>query len=300
MRATSARPGRLRVTAQFRGALTYANVVSTACLFVLLGGSALAAASLTGADIVDGSLTGVDIRNETVRSADVTNASLTSVDVMDRSLRAIDFGSGQLPPGATGPSGAIGPAGPAGAPGTTGTQGETGAPGPPGPSGATGPMGAPGVDGSVGAVGPAGADGPQGPAGSSAVPVSSFTSLSTLNLPASGFDHFGMVTPAFVVPAGVNACMVTSTVQMHPPGTAANEVVYMRNAVSRNGGVAEDGQFGQYLVNDGTGQKQAPHTRTSRFGVAPGQSVAFGVYFGGLTGTWYNAPYQPTTSYVCF
>jgi type VI protein secretion system component Hcp len=80
--------------------LTYANVTSTICLFMLLGGSAYAAASITGRD--------------------VRNGSLTSADVKDHSLLARDFKAGQLPrgakgdPGPAGPRGDAGPAGPAG------------------------------------------------------------------------------------------------------------------------------------------------------------------------------------------
>jgi type VI protein secretion system component Hcp len=79
------------------GRLTYANVASTLCLFVLLGGSAYAAASITGSD--------------------VANGSLTSADIKDRSLRARDFKRGAL---ARGPKGDAGPAGPQGAPGSNG------------------------------------------------------------------------------------------------------------------------------------------------------------------------------------
>jgi type VI protein secretion system component Hcp len=83
--------------------LTYANVTSTACLFMLLGGSAYAATAITGRD--------------------VRNGSLTSADVRDHSLRARDFRAGELP---RGPRGDTGPAGPPGQPGAAGPQGEAG------------------------------------------------------------------------------------------------------------------------------------------------------------------------------
>ena len=82
--------------------LTYANVTSTACLFILLGGSAYAATAITGRD--------------------VRNGSLTSADVRDHSLRARDFKAGELPrgrhgdPGPAGLKGDAGPAGPQGEP----------------------------------------------------------------------------------------------------------------------------------------------------------------------------------------
>jgi type VI protein secretion system component Hcp len=84
------------------GRLTYANVTSTACLFVALGGSAYAATSITGAD--------------------VKNGSLTSADIKDHTLRARDFKAGQLPRGARGPQGERGPAGERGAAGQPGGQ----------------------------------------------------------------------------------------------------------------------------------------------------------------------------------
>ena len=77
--------------------LTYANVTSTACLFILLGGSAYAATAITGSD--------------------VRNGSLTSADVRDHSLRARDFRAGVLP---RGPRGDAGPACPQGDPGPGG------------------------------------------------------------------------------------------------------------------------------------------------------------------------------------
>jgi hypothetical protein len=51
--------------------ISHTTVVAYLALFVALGGSAFAAATITGRDVVDRSLTGVDIRNNSVRSADV-------------------------------------------------------------------------------------------------------------------------------------------------------------------------------------------------------------------------------------
>ncbi len=90
--------------------LTYANVTSTACLFILLGGSAYAATAITGSD--------------------VRNGSLTSADVRDHSLRARDFKAGELP---SGPKGDTGPAGPKGDTGPAGADGQ------PGPAGKVSP-----------------------------------------------------------------------------------------------------------------------------------------------------------------
>jgi hypothetical protein len=82
--------------------LTYANVVSSLCLFlVLAGGSAFAAAQITGAQIASNAIT----------SAKVKNGSLLKVD----------FKPGQLP------RGPVGPRGPAGANGVNGVNGANGA-----------------------------------------------------------------------------------------------------------------------------------------------------------------------------
>lgn len=77
---------------QLRTRLTYANVVSTLCLFMVLGGSAFAAVTITGKNVKNSSLTGKDIKN----------SSLTTSDVKNRSLLSKDFKQGQLPAGPRG------------------------------------------------------------------------------------------------------------------------------------------------------------------------------------------------------
>jgi hypothetical protein len=84
-----------------RTRLTYANVVSTACLFIVLGGSAAAATKL---------ITGKQIKNN----------SISSADIKDRSLLRRDFKRGQLVRGPVGPQG------------VQGAQGQQGPQGPPG------------------------------------------------------------------------------------------------------------------------------------------------------------------------
>jgi len=81
------------------------HAIAVLALFVALGGSAYAVASITGASVKDGSLTGRDIR--------------------DRSITKDDLRSTALP---AGPRGEAGPAGP------QGVQGEPGPQGKPGPS----------------------------------------------------------------------------------------------------------------------------------------------------------------------
>jgi type VI protein secretion system component Hcp len=91
-------------------------VVSTACLFIVLGGTSYAALSITGKD--------------------VERETLTGANVKDRSLLRKDFKKGQLPRGRRGRTG------PQGAPGSQGSQGPQGSPGPGGP-GASPPTPAP-------------------------------------------------------------------------------------------------------------------------------------------------------------
>jgi hypothetical protein len=134
-----------------RARLTYANVISTLALFIVLGGSAYAATQITGKQI----------KNNTVTSADIKN----------RSLKAVDFKSGQLPkPGATG-AGPVGPAGPQGLPGADGKPGQQGETGPQGAPGPKGDKGEPGTDGQPGQQGEKGDKGDKGDAGPGAIRI---------------------------------------------------------------------------------------------------------------------------------
>ena len=118
-----------------RPKFTYANVVSTLCLFMLLGGVSWAATQLP---------------KNSVGTPQLKKNAVNSSKVKDGSLLATDFRAGQLPRGATGP---------AGLPGSTGAAGSQGVSGAAGAAGATGPTGAAGT---AGATGPTGATGPQG------------------------------------------------------------------------------------------------------------------------------------------
>jgi hypothetical protein len=84
-----------------RARLTYANVVSSLCLFIVLGGTSWAVAS--------GSIDSREIKDNSISSKDVKNGS----------LRAGDFNADHLPEGPRGATGARGPQGPAGAAGAT-------------------------------------------------------------------------------------------------------------------------------------------------------------------------------------
>jgi hypothetical protein len=102
---------------------TPALILSTAALFVSLGGGAYASGYLAP---------------HSVGALQLKNNAVTSVAVKDHSLLAQDFAADQLP---AGPKGNKGDTGPAGAKGDTGAQGIQG------PKGDTGPAGAPGVAG---------------------------------------------------------------------------------------------------------------------------------------------------------
>jgi hypothetical protein len=84
--------------------LTYANLMSTIAVFLLVGGGTAFAVS--------------ELPKNSVGSEQLTNNTVTSAKVKNRSLLAKDFKAGQLPRGARGPAGPQGPAGPKGAAGS--------------------------------------------------------------------------------------------------------------------------------------------------------------------------------------
>ena len=147
--------------------LTFANMLSLFAVFMVLGGSAVAATAVItkSSQVKNGALTGADLKKGSVGADRLSAAAQASL-------------KGQT--GATGPQGAQGPAGPAGAAGAKGEtgaagprglQGEKGATGDQGPqgekgdTGAAGENGAPGQDGAPGLDGLPGADGAPGPQG---------------------------------------------------------------------------------------------------------------------------------------
>jgi hypothetical protein len=91
---------------QIRKRLTYANVMSSLAVFLVLGGGAALAASQLG--------------KNTVGTKQLKKNAVTSPKVKNGSLQATDFAAGQLPAAA---KGATGPTGPAGAKGATGATG---------------------------------------------------------------------------------------------------------------------------------------------------------------------------------
>ena len=98
---------------RIRPHLTYANVISTLCLFLLLGGGAYAA---------------LTIPKHSVGSKQLKRHAVTPPKVSPSAIRKFRGQSG-----APGPQGPTGPHGPHGASGATGPQGSKGATGPQGP-----------------------------------------------------------------------------------------------------------------------------------------------------------------------
>jgi hypothetical protein len=109
------------VSSMHRPKLTSSNSIAAIALFVALGGTSYAAASLG---------------HFAVRAANIAPNAVNSAKVRDGSLRAVDLAPGVLAKvGAKGETGATGSSGPAGAIGATGAAGATGS------AGATGPAG---------------------------------------------------------------------------------------------------------------------------------------------------------------
>lgn len=101
--------------------LTYANVMATLAIFVVLGGGAYAATKTP-----NNSVGTKQIKKNAVTTVKLKNGTVTGAKVKKGTLLATNFKSGQLPKGATGAKGANGATGPAGPKGTTGTTGSTG------------------------------------------------------------------------------------------------------------------------------------------------------------------------------
>ena len=85
----------------------HGTVVAYLALFLALGGTAFAAASLP---------------RHSVGTAQLRNGAVTGSKVRNGSLSASDFRSGSLPKGPAGPTGPAGPAGPQGPPGSSGAN----------------------------------------------------------------------------------------------------------------------------------------------------------------------------------
>lgn len=111
---------------RLRPRLTYANVISTLCLFLLLGGGAAFAAT--------------QLPKNSVGPKQIRKGAITPAKLAVATKQVIESTAG--------------PRGPRGAAGPSGAKGDTGARGPAGPQGATGPQGAAGATKVVVRVGP--------------------------------------------------------------------------------------------------------------------------------------------------
>ena len=107
---------------RLRGKLTYANLVSTLCLFLLLGGGAYAATNLPA---------------NSIGTKQLKSGAVTGAKVKSGSLLASNFGAGQIPAGSQGLKGENGREGEEGREGVEGVRGEKGEPGKQGEPGAT-------------------------------------------------------------------------------------------------------------------------------------------------------------------
>jgi hypothetical protein len=94
---------------QIRKRLTYANVMSSIAVFLVLGGAAVAASQLP-----KNSVGAKQLKKGAVTAAKIKKGAVDSSKVADGSLQASDFKAGQLPAGPKGEKGEKGAAGPIG------------------------------------------------------------------------------------------------------------------------------------------------------------------------------------------
>jgi hypothetical protein len=195
-------------------------LLSGLALFVVLGGSAVAATGLIHAgDIAPGAVTGKAIRSGAVEPSDLST-----------STRALLAGT----QGVKGDPGTTGSAGSNGAEGAKGTNGANGANG---PNGANGANGAEGAKGTAGANGANGANGPNGANGTNGVDGTNGTDGTDGAKGANGTNGAnGTITPLFAK-QGVTALPTAS-----PPATvveltvpAGNYVVLAKTQISHTG-----------------------------------------------------------------
>ena len=81
---------------RLRPRLSYANVVSTLCLFILLGGSAYAVGTIGSSDIKDNAVRSRHIQGGAVANSDLAPDSVGSHKVIDGSLTGADVNESSL------------------------------------------------------------------------------------------------------------------------------------------------------------------------------------------------------------
>jgi hypothetical protein len=109
-----------------RSKLTYANVISTLCLFLVLGGATAVAAN----QLARNSVGTKQIRNAAITGPKIKRASIEATKLTQLAISTLDGQRG--PKGAKGSTGAKGATGAKGDRGATGAQGLQGVPGGPG------------------------------------------------------------------------------------------------------------------------------------------------------------------------
>jgi hypothetical protein len=161
--------------------------IAVAALFVVLGGSAVAATRLIRAS---------DIGSGAVASRAIRNGGVQPVDLSSKTRSLFTRGQGVAgatgSPGVRGSNGANGPNGANGAEGAKGSNGANGANGANGPNGANGIDGTDGADGTNGTNGTNGINGTIAPLsakqGTTALPTgSSPTTVVELSVPAGSY-----------------------------------------------------------------------------------------------------------------
>lgn len=90
---------------QIKKRLTYANVMSSIAVFLVLGGGAAFAASQLGKNSVGAK----QLKKNAVTTAKIKKGAVTGAKVKPGSLTASNFKAGQLPAGPAGPKGDTGP-----------------------------------------------------------------------------------------------------------------------------------------------------------------------------------------------
>jgi Collagen triple helix repeat (20 copies) len=162
-------------------------VLAGAALFIVLGGSAVAATGLIrSGDIAPGAVTSRAIKDGAVEPKDLSNTT-----------RALIKG-GASTTGAKGDAGSGGTTGATGASGTNGASGAEGARGSNGANGANGPNGANGLDGTDGVNGSNGSNGTNGTNGSNGTikPLSARQGVTALPTGAPSTTVVELAVPA--------------------------------------------------------------------------------------------------------
>lgn len=196
---------------------TASMILAGAALFIVLGGSAVAATSLIRAgDIAPGAVTGRAIRNGAVAPRDLSAGSLALLE------------------GGQGVAGSAGSAGTAGTPGANGAEGAKGSNGANGANGPNGANGADGANGSNGANGPNGANGIDGTNGVDGVNGSNGTNGANGVNGTNGAN--GTIAPLFATKGATplpTASPPISVVELAVP--AGNYVILAKTQLSHAG-----------------------------------------------------------------